>query len=130
MLADEIAGGNDLTFSKDSDRAALERMREILTDPRAVLGRVSGYVDEAIRRLYRQRNLVLHAGRTDSIAMTATLRTIPPLVGAGLDRLVHAALTNANFDEVQLIARARTELCLVGGPGGQHVVDLLETSDR
>jgi hypothetical protein len=128
LLADAIADGSDLAFAQNSDRAALMRMRGLLSDPRAVLGRVSGYVEEAVRRLYRQRNLVLHAGRTDSVAMTATLRTIPPLVGAGLDRLVHAALTSQDFDEVQLVARARTELRLVGGPGGSHVVDLLDTA--
>ena len=71
LLADAIADGSDLAFAQNSDRAALMRMRGLLSDPRAVLGRVSGYVEEAVRRLYRQRNLVLHAGRTDSVAMTA-----------------------------------------------------------
>jgi hypothetical protein len=124
-LANAIVDGAPVHYGNSSDAAALERIREILAEPGATLGRIKGYVDTALRRLYRQRNLVLHAGRTDSVAMISTLRTAPPLVGAGLDRLVHAALTSPNFDELRLVARAHAELRMVGKPGGPHVADLL-----
>jgi hypothetical protein len=127
LLADAISAGTPLSYSNASDAAALERLREILADPRATLGRIKDYVDTALRRLYRQRNLVLHAGRTDSVAMISTLRTTPPLVGAGLDRLVHAALTTPDFDILRLVARAHAEIRLVGRPDGPHVADLLGT---
>jgi hypothetical protein len=39
--------------------------------------------------LVSARNVVLHGGSTSSIALDATLRTVAPLVGAGLDRIVH-----------------------------------------
>lgn len=124
-LADAIAAGHPIRYADPSDAAALERIREILTEPGTTLSRVRGYVDTALRRLYRQRNLVLHAGKTDSVAMTSTLRMAPPLVGAGLDRLVHAALTSDDFNELHLVARAHAELRLAGSPGGSHVADLL-----
>ena len=124
-LADAIVAGHSIHYTDPSDRAALERIRQILAAPGPTLRRIHGYVDDALRRLYRQRNLVLHAGRTDSVAMISTLRTAPPLVGAGLDRLVHAALTSPDFDELRLVARAHTELRLAGKPGGSHVSDLL-----
>jgi len=125
ILADALLNGDQIQYADPSDAAALERIRAILVKPAATLGRIKVYVDTALRRLYRQRNLVLHAGRTDSVAMSATLRTAPPLVGAGLDRLVHAALTTPEFDELQLVARAHAELRLVGKAGGSHVADLL-----
>lgn len=125
ITADAITAGEPMEYSDPSDVAALERVREILATPKETLARIAGYVDEALRRLYRQRNLMLHAGRTDSVVMTTTLRTTPPLVGAGLDRLVHAALTLPDFDAARLVARARVELEMVGKTGGCHVVDLL-----
>ena len=125
LLGDAIASGQTATFSKPSDEAAAERIREILADPRSVLFRVTTYVEEAVRRLYRQRNLVLHAGITDSVAMDATLRTVPPLVGAGFDRLVHDALATRKSEPLRLVARARTELELCGDEGGAAIWDLL-----
>jgi hypothetical protein len=92
ILGSAIERGETLRFSRPSDQAALERIAQIVRDPRGVLIRVAANVEEAIRRLYRQRNLVLHAGITNSVAMDPTLRTVPPLVGAGFDRLVHDAL--------------------------------------
>lgn len=67
----------------------------------------------------------LHAGKTDSVAMSSTLRTVPPLVGAGFDRLVHDALTLGHSDPLRLVARARTELNMCGKPGGSSIWDLL-----
>lgn len=120
-IAQDSIGG----FAKPSDQAAAERVRSMLTDPKAVLGRVSTYVEEALQRLYRQRNMVLHAGKIDSVAMSAALRTVPPLIGAGLDRLVHDALAKGHSDPLRLVARARTALKMCGEEGGLKVWDLL-----
>ena len=114
-----------LVFTDPSDHAAAGRMRALILEPRAVLGRVQEYVEEALSRLYRQRNLVLHVGKTDSVALPVALRTVPPLVGAGLDRLVHDALTTERSDPLRLVARAAVELELCGQPGGLDVLDLL-----
>ena len=112
-------------FRKPSDQAAVERMRDILADPSEVLGRVVGYVNEALRRLYRQRNLVLHTGKTNSVAISFALRTVPPLVGAGLDRLVHDALAMGQSEPLRLVARGRTALQHCGKDGGVKPWDLL-----
>ena len=125
LLGTEIQQGKRVCFQAPSDQAALKRVRVILADPSAVLGRVVTYVDEAFQRLYRQRNLVLHAGTTDSVAMLSTLRTAPPLVGAGLDRLVHDALAAGESDPLRLVARARTALEHCGHEGGAKPWDLL-----
>jgi hypothetical protein len=52
--------------------------------------------------------------------------TAPPLVGAGLDRIVHAQLGSQQaMDPLSLSARAEAELELLGSDGASWVVDLL-----
>ncbi len=125
LLGKAIASGQQLAFARPSDQAAAKRVAEITANPRCILQRVADHVEEAIKRLYRQRNLVMHAGTTDSVAMEATLRTVPSLVGAGLDRLVHDALTTGKSEPLRLVARARTQLELCGSDGGTVAWDLL-----
>ena len=125
ILGTAIEEESTLSFSRPSDAAALERVRGILAAPGAVLARVCSYVEEAMQRLYRQRNMVLHAGKIDSVAMPAVLRTAPPLVGAGLDRLVHDALAKGESNPLRLAARARTALDTCGRQGGTKIWDLL-----
>lgn len=98
----------------------------LIRNPRGDLGRIRGYIQDTFRRLYNQRNLVMHGGTFRSIALRATLRTAPPLVGAGLDRIVRAQLgSDRRLTALQLSARAETELDLVGSDGEAWLVDLL-----
>lgn len=113
LLGSAIGHGEAFQFPNPSDQAAFARVKEITKNPWTVLKRVKDYAEESFRRLYRQRNLVLHAGKTDSVAMSSTLRTVPPLVGAGFDRLVHDALLIETSDPLRLVAHARTELSLL-----------------
>ncbi len=119
-----LLSGQALTTPKITDRAATERVTALLTQPRTILKGVVTHVNQAILRLYRQRNLVMHSGSTSSVALAATLRTAPSLVGAGIDRVVHAA-ADESLAPLDLAARAKTELALVGTSGGRLVVDLL-----
>ena len=125
LLADALASGASRPFVYRSDQAAVERMKDLLSDPSNVLKRVKAYVQEPIRRLYRQRNLVLHAGEMNSVAMVTALRTAPPLVGAGLDRLVHDALAIGEADPHRLVAKARLAIEMASAKDGPHIADLL-----
>lgn len=125
LVADALSGQRYLELSNGSDRAAQQRMIKLLQEPRTTLNDVARHVTSAMRRLYRQRNLLMHGGSTGSIALSSTLRTSAPLVGAGLDRLTHAALTD-NVAPLDLATRAEVNLKLVGGPDGPHLVRLLE----
>ena len=107
-----------------SDRAGAARILEVLTDPHHVLSVVHDYAAIAFRRLYRQRNLVLHAGKTDAVALRASLRTAAPLVGAGIDRIIHASYVNS-LSPLQLVAQAKLALATVGASGGPRCTDLL-----
>jgi hypothetical protein len=107
-----------------SDRAAALRMQKLLRNPQAVLADVCQHAAIAFRRVYRQRNLVLHGGRTDAVALRGCLRTAAPLVGAGLDRIIHAYYVD-RLNPLQLVARARIALSTVGTTGGPSCTELL-----
>jgi hypothetical protein len=107
-----LLAGTVLTTPKITDRAATDRVCALLKDPKRVLQGVVTSVNQALLRLHRQRNLVMHSGSTNSVALSAALRTTPSLVGAGIDRVVHAAAEEGVSP-------------LVGGAGGRLVVDLL-----
>ena len=107
-----------------SDRAAALRIQKLLRNPHAALADVCQHAAIAFRRVYRQRNLVLHWGRTDAVALRACLRTAAPLVGAGLDRIIHAHYVD-RLNPLQLVARARIALSTVGTRGGPSCTELL-----
>jgi hypothetical protein len=103
--------------------AAFERMGELVASPSVTLRRVNGYLRGAFRRLYRQRNIVLHGGATRSIALAATVRTAGPLVGAALDRLAHGHAVSG-IAPLELASRAELSLRLADNDGW-HLHDLL-----
>jgi hypothetical protein len=124
-VAETLSLGQTLATRNASDTAAAQRMARVLFDPRKELGDVRAVFELVLRRLYRQRNIVVHGGTTASVAMEATLRTAAPLLGAGLDRLVHAKLS-AGIGPLELAARAANSLELVGDDIGPSVVAMLE----
>jgi hypothetical protein len=125
-LLGRIANGDDIGVKEPSDAAAVARVASIAADPAVVLERVRGYFADSFRRLFQQRNNLLHGGRFDSASLPATMRTVPPLVAAGVDRLVHASMTSPVTDPLNLAARAENELGLVGRAGGRDPHRLLD----
>ena len=123
-MAAAIASGAELSFGDDSDMAACERMTDLLRDAFAVLRDVQAHAAAAFKRLYRNRNLVLHGGHTDSVGLVSSLRTAGPLVGAGMDRIAHAWFVES-VRPMELAARAQMGLNTVGSKGGPLPVDLL-----
>jgi len=85
-----VRANQPLVLRDPADRVALARIKAIFANPRERLRDIEGYLAAALRRLYRQRNLVLHSGKTHAVCLRAALRTAAPLIGAGLDRLTHA----------------------------------------
>lgn len=125
VVAREIKAGRVFAFPNGSDTAALARVTEMITTPQSLLRDVQGHVTSAFRRLYRNRNLVLHGGRTDAIGLRAALRTTAPLAGAGMDRVAHGWFVQ-KIRPMELAARARIAIETAGSPGAPGVVDLLE----
>lgn len=118
-----ISAGTPLTLSSDSDLLARDRVSKLLAAPRKVLDDIEGYVGVSIQRIYRQRNLVLHWGRTDAVCLRAALRTAAPLIGAGIDRIAHAWFKHGT-SPLELCARAAVRRSWLENPIG--LVDLLE----
>ena len=89
LLATAIKAGNPISVNDASDVAALSRLERILAAPDTRLKDLQSHLEVGFRRLYRQRNLVLHGGKTGAVALRSCTRTIAPLVGAGMDRIAH-----------------------------------------
>jgi hypothetical protein len=125
MVAAAFQAGRPLATQHVTDTAATSRMTALVAEPRQSLQAVHTIIERSLRRLYRQRNIVLHGGSTQSVALNATLRTAAPLVGAGLDRIAHAYLVD-HVLPLALAARAELRLGLVGARNAPPVTDLLE----
>lgn len=120
-----INDGVETGLTRPAELAGVERMRDLVADPNDVLNRVRTHAMDTLRRLYRQRNLVLHGGQTQAVALEATLRTAAPLVGAGLDRVTHAFLVHAR-SPLDTAARGDYRLKTLGGPGEPSVLALFD----
>lgn len=108
-----LSSGVEIPTDDPLTSAALLRLSETVRNPKSVLQRVEGYMRSSLRRLYRQRNIVLHGGAEQPAALEATMRTSSPLVGAVLDRLAHG-LEVAEMPPLDVAARSRAALDAVG----------------
>jgi hypothetical protein len=99
-------------------------MQRLFAASRDGLDDIKGHVKRALRRYYRQRNLVLHWGKTSSVALRACLRTGTPLLAAGVDRIAHAWFVN-NIAPLDLAVRAQSRIDLASLPG-RRITELLE----
>ncbi|ONI65248.1 hypothetical protein ALI44B_00720 [Leifsonia sp. ALI-44-B] len=120
-----MKGGNALNLESASDVAAAARMSQLVSAPRRTLGDIQKHMVTAMRRVYRHRNLVVHGGAVNVDTLPMTLRTAAPLIGAGLDRVTHAALVDGTHP-VDLAVRADLRLSLLDTSAGRSLVDLLE----
>lgn len=126
-LAQMIIAGTCPEPQDWSDRAAILRVRDVLVDPQSALQGIRDHVHDSFARLYRQRNLILHAGKTRAVALRSTLRGATPLVGAGLDRICHARFADG-ITPIRLAGRARTALGSVQPGSATACVTLLGES--
>jgi len=124
LVASAILNSDELALTDNSDVAAVVRLKALLTAPHIKVRDIESHLESSFRRLYRQRNLVLHGGYTNAVALRACVRTIAPLVGAGMDRIAHAWFVE-KIEPLELAARARIRLSLVNEKDGTKCVDLL-----
>jgi hypothetical protein len=121
-----ISSGHRLALNDVSDLASEERMRVLLSSPHHNLSEVRRHMVSAMRRLYRHRNLVMHGGATHLETLSMTLRTVAPLVGAGLDRIAHAVIVQKS-EPLDLATKAELHLSLLkSSVEPPAMVDLLE----
>lgn len=102
--------------------AAAERITKLVVQPKTIDDLVK-HATRVFRRLYRQRNMVVHGGFTKTVALDASLRTAAPLLGAGMDRIAHSWFVE-RVEPLELASRANARLPLV--ESSDDIVDLLE----
>ncbi|WP_227817367.1 hypothetical protein [Nitrogeniibacter aestuarii] len=124
-LAQMILDGRLPEMPGLADQAAIARLKKLLGNPGPELRTIREAIGESFHRLYRQRNLILHGARLDSVALTASLRTASKLVGAGMDRITHGHYVQ-NLRPLELVAKANLALALVDRESPLGCVDLLE----
>lgn len=125
-LSELLQTKGDPGFKRPADKAAVARYLQLTADPAAVLQRVRGYYSSVFRRLYYQRNFIMHAAKFDSVTLGVSSRTAPFLVAAALDRIVNAQQRDASIGPLDLAARAENELKLLGHPGARQLYLLLD----
>ncbi len=123
-LLEHIRSGEPSTLTIPSDLAAVGRLKEVLANPQKKLNDINNHLSTVFRGLYRNRNIVLHGGKTDAVGLRSSLRNAAPLVGAGMDRIAHAWFVEGT-EPVQVAARAGVRLATAGAPDGPGLVDLL-----
>jgi len=125
VMAQLILAGEPMSLRSAPERAAVERVSKLLRDPHGELVTIKDTIAEAFHRLYRQRNLILHGGRLDSVALKPSLRTVSKLAGAGLDRITHGHYVQSVLP-LELVARAELAIALINKATALTAVDLLE----
>jgi hypothetical protein len=126
LVAAQLISSGQLTPPRSyADRAAVDRIRRLLQDPSQQLVNIKETIAEAFHRLYRQRNIILHAGRLDSVSLKASLRTVAKLAGAGMDRITHGHYVQ-QLRPMELVARADLSIALINRQTALNCVDLLE----
>lgn len=124
VIARSIINGHTLNLRRHSDKAAYFRMEKLLQAPSKVLSDIQAHVADTFHRLYRQRNLILHGGKTNSVVLEGSLRTSAKLVGAGMDRITHAWYVK-EIGPIELAARSRSAISLVPQDNPLACVNLL-----
>ncbi|MYN26953.1 integrase [Duganella levis] len=125
ILAQLIIDGALPRMPSVTDEAAVDRLRKLLGNPGPELKTIRDAIGESFHRLYRQRNLILHGGRLDSVALEASLRTVAKLAGAGMDRITHGHYVQ-NLKPMELVAKANLGIALASRENVLDCVDLLE----
>ena len=122
-----IVDGRMPAMRGEVDQAAIARLKKLLYNPGPELQTIRDAIGESFHRLYRQRNLILHGARLDSVALAASLRTVAKLAGAGMDRITHGCYVQ-RLKPMELVARANLSLALASREEPLCCVDLLEAN--
>jgi len=124
LMEQHIIGGGTPAWRHSPDELAFMRVKKVLPPDAQGLSDIEAYLQAAMRRLYRQRNLLLHAGKMDAVALHPTLRTTTPIVAAGLDRIV-AASVERGVTALEFAASTKLAMDRYRSGSLSSVVDLL-----
>lgn len=117
-----------IDLSNPVENLALKRIRPALSNPKVELEKIADILTREFTRLYRKRNMIVHSGKTQKSNLHSISETLAPLIGAGIDRVVHVGLS---YDvppiELSAVAESRVKYLkptTSSSPG--NLLDLLE----
>jgi len=125
ILLNHLSTEGDPGYGDATDRAAVTRIQRLEADPYEEMKRVRNYMRASFRRLYYQRNFVMHAAKFDSVSIAATSRVSPLLVAAAIDQMVNGLFAKVASQPLELAARADNELDLLQHGGRRDILALL-----
>ncbi|WP_129042826.1 hypothetical protein [Micrococcus luteus] len=125
LALEAVRAGKKLRLVNPSDKYALNRICCANMEPYRYLSQVRDAIKTSMHGLYRQRNLVSHAGGTMGVAIRPTLGRVSPLVAAGMDRIAHVALTSS-YSAIELAAFAAVQHEQLKGKSVEAALRLLE----
>jgi hypothetical protein len=123
-LAVAVDLGSVLCLKRIEDVHALTRLQSLRNDPQNHVLRIAALLEKTFSALYRQRNLLSHAGGTSGVALKPVLARSAAVVAASIDRIVDAQLRDG-VEALELAARARVRVDALRGGALSDVVDLL-----
>lgn len=125
ILAEMILQDNIPNMRLKTDTASLDRLKKLLDQPQSQLRTIQAEISDSFHRLYRQRNLILHGARLDSVSLMASLRTVSKLAGAGLDRITHSYYAQ-NIKPQELVSKANLAIATLDEKPPTECLNLLE----
>ena len=129
VIEEVVRTRRPLALEDPADQGAYDRLRDLVHQPTVAFPATREYMVTALRRLFRQRNIVLHSGQLESVALRPGLRIAAPLVVEGMNMIAYhwlrAGGNDHHVDPLELAALAHLRLQLVSSALSRPLYDLL-----
>ncbi len=109
LIVMRLSEAPDSMMKDTVDNLAVDRIVPAVTNPRSEIEKIRSILTREFTRLYRKRNMTVHGGHITGVNLHSVSELLTPLIGAGIDRVVHVGL---KFDvtPIQMSATAEARL--------------------
>ncbi|MCQ4615064.1 hypothetical protein [Corynebacterium pseudogenitalium] len=90
LMSEAITKQDSFDRLNQTDRLAIDKMREAIDHPNAVFDRTRNILTREFQRMYRKRNLIVHSGRAVENGIESVTDKVIPLLVNGIDQLLIA----------------------------------------
>lgn len=126
LMSEVITKRDSFDCLNQTDRLAIDKMREAIDHPNAVFDRTRKILTREFQRMYRKRNLIVHSGRAVENGIESVTDKVIPLLVNGIDQLLIANI-QYGLDPKKLAALVDFKSQHLGeGAKSYSVLDLLE----
>jgi len=128
LMAMRLSEASACVMKDTVDNLAVDRILSVVINPRTEIEKMRSILTREFTRLYRKRNMTVHGGHITGANLHSVSELLSPLIGAGIDRVVHVGL---KFDvtPIQMSATAEARMSYLvpaskDNPG--NLLDILE----